>query len=130
MITKSDLNYLRYLSTEIKEKEAQLLAIYIFLEGRSSRVFTDEPPGGPSFDRFLMFEKISDKKEEINRLCAELKAEKDRIIPHLESLTKAERKLIEMRYFHNLSWKKIIKFSQQSLSALKRLHLSALSKLK
>lgn len=129
MITKDELNELRYLKNEIDEKEAELTALYTILEGTSSPLFSEEA-GGDGLDILDIYDKIINKQRDINELCKEYFKEKERIKESASALSVEGQRLIRMRYFENQTWCDIAEKMAYTVRHLHRLHSTVLEELK
>ncbi len=132
MITKDELNELRYLAQDISEKEAELEALYTLIEGVSSPRFTDETKGGGQpIDILDLYEKIIRKQQEIRVLSIKRYEARENIFKIIiKILDFKECELIYMRYFENRTWNDISERLNYTIRHLTRLHRGALEKIK
>ncbi len=130
MLTKEELNNLRYLAEDIKELEAELDALYTKIEGVCSPKFSDEPKGGEKPDILVLYDDIMQKQKEINLLNKTYYRERERIQKIISNLDDKSYSIIYLRYFENMPWCNIAESMRYTRQHLHRLHSAVLTMLK
>ncbi len=129
MLTKEELNNLRYMAKDIKALEDELAVLYTKVEGLSSPIFTDEPRGGQKPDVLVVYEKIIRLQKNIDKLRQEYTKERERIQKIISKLDDNSYRIIELRYFENVTWERIADTLHYSVQHLHRLHSAVLTML-
>ncbi len=129
MLTKNELNDLRYMAEDITKLEAELDALYTKAGGLSAPRYGDVKGDGAK-DLLDFYDEIFAKQREINTLSKEYYRERERIQLLIQGLSQEGQKLIRLRYFENMLWCNIAEELHYSRQHLHRLHSSVLIKLK
>ncbi len=130
MLTKDELNELRYMARDLAELEAELEALYTKIEGVCSPKITDEPRGGEKLDILELYDKLMQKHQEIKTLNKTYYRERERVSELIQHLSPEGKTLIKLRYFENNEWSDIASLMVYSVRHLHRLHSTVLCELK
>ncbi len=130
MLTKDELNNLRYMAEDLKMLEDELDVLYTKIQCLSSPRLSDEPRGGVLIDPIELHYEINLKQKEINALSEEYYKERERVQEIIQKLSKAGKQLIKHRYFENMAWCDIADKMAYTVRHLHRLHSTVLVELK